>query len=388
METVRYREPFTVFPRKMKSGRVVWYYQTYDDNGKRTTAFSTGQITKSAAKATCRKLQREDKLLPSRGGRITFREYSIDWWDWDKCEFLQFKRSRMSISRSYADSGMIILKNHILPYFADMRLEDISAHDVEKWLQTLLEKGLSRTSCNHYKTFLSIMLGDAIRREILKEDVSKKITPLKSSTKAKGILSTAMIEKLFKEENRQGYWYNQRCYYANLLAACTGMRMGEILGLQFSDIKDDIISVTKQYLRKHGISPTKTKDSREIPIPEPLKNALEKLPHNSDDEFIFSSPSSSMTPLEPTTVWRSLRTALIKAGMKEEEIKEKNITFHSWRHYFNTMMRSNNISDSKLQKMTGHKSKEMTDHYTHYEVSDLKEIGQIQAKILPFTNAG
>lgn len=65
-----------------------------------------------------------------------------------------------------------------------------------------------------------------------------------------------------------------------------------------------------------------------------------------------------------------------------------NISFHSWRHYFNTIMRSNNISDSKLQRMTGHKSLQMTDHYTHYGLDDLKEIGDIQAKIIPFSNAG
>ncbi|MBF9018616.1 MULTISPECIES: site-specific integrase [unclassified Oceanispirochaeta] len=385
---MRYREPFTVFPRKMRSGRIIWYYQTYDDNGKRTTAFSTGQITKSAARATCRKLLKEDKLLPSRGGRITFGEYSKDWWDWDKCQFLKYKRTRRSISRSYADIGMIILRNQILPYFATMRLDEITAHDVEKWLQSMLGKGLSRTTCNHYKTFLSIMLSDAIRREILKEDVSKKIAPLKSSTKARGILSSDMVEKLFKEENRQKYWSNIKCYYANLMAACTGMRMGEVLGLQFSDINKETVSVTKQYMRKHGLSPTKTKESREIPIPEPLKNALEKLAHESDDDFVFSSPKRSNEPLEASTIWRSLRSALIKAGMEEDQIKEKNITFHSWRHYFNTIMRSNNIADSKLQKMTGHKSMEMTDHYTHYQIDDLKDIGKIQAKILPFSNAG
>lgn len=47
-------------------------------------------------------------------------------------------------------------------------------------------------------------------------------------------------------------------------------------------------------------------------------------------------------------------------------------------------MRTNNIADSKLQKMTGHKSKEMTDHYTHYGVEDLREMAKVQSRILPF----
>ena len=30
---MRYREPFTVYPRRLPSGRIVYYYQTYDDQG-------------------------------------------------------------------------------------------------------------------------------------------------------------------------------------------------------------------------------------------------------------------------------------------------------------------------------------------------------------------
>jgi len=41
---MRYRELFCVFPRTMKSGRRIYYYHTYDDEGKRTPARSTGAI--------------------------------------------------------------------------------------------------------------------------------------------------------------------------------------------------------------------------------------------------------------------------------------------------------------------------------------------------------
>ncbi len=368
----------------MKSGKVIWYYQTYDENGRRTNALSTGQTTKSAAKAMCRKLEKEDKLIPTRGSRMLFRDYAKDWWDWDKCEFLQFKRSRKSISRSYADAGMTIMKKHILPYFGSTRLEDITPHSVELWLQKMVDNGLSRSSANHSMAFLGIMLTDAIRREMLKEDVTKKVIPLKSSARRRGILDQATVQALFKESNREVLWLNPRCYYANLLAACTGMRMGEIRGLQYSDLGEGIVSVSKQFLMRHGLSPTKTKESREIPIPFELIEALRSLPHSDPDDFVFASPREHGNPMHPTSIWKALRAALNGLGMDTAEIKEKNITFHSWRHYFNTVMRTNNIADSKLQQMTGHKSSKMTDHYTHYGVQDLEEISRVQAKILPF----
>ena len=369
----------------MKSGKVIWYYQTYDENGHRTNALSTGQITKSAARAICRKLQREDKLIPTRGSQMLFRDYAKDWWDWDKCEFLKFKKSRRSISRSYADAGMTIMKKHILPYFGSTRLEDITPHIVELWLQKMVDNGLSRSSANHSMAFLGIMLTDAIRREILKEDVTKKVVPLKSSARQRGIPDQTTVEALFREVNREALWPNERCYYANLLAACTGMRMGEIRGLQYSDLGDGIVSVSKQFLMRHGLSPTKTKESREIPVPLELIEALRAFPHSNSDEFVFASPRDKGNPIHPTSISRALQNALIAQGMDLDEIKEKNITFHSWRHYFNTVMRTNNIADSKLQQMTGHKSSKMTDHYTHYGVQDLEEISKVQAKILPFS---
>ncbi len=385
---MRYREPFTVYPRTLKSGRIVWYYQTYDDSGKRTTAYSTGQTSKSAARHICRKLLREGKLLPDTGGRITFGTYSKDWWDWEKCEYLAYKRTRRNITKSYANSGQIILRNHILPYFKDMRMEDIRIYDVEKWLQSLVANGQSTTSANHYLSFLRIMMTEAVRRNILKEDISRKVPTLKKNDFTRGILPHDIVQKIFDESNIKEYWPNIKCYYASLLAACTGMRMGEVRGLRYSDLGKGMVSISRQFHAKFGVTDTKNHKCREVPLPQSLIDELLKMERKSDEDFIFASKHNNGNPIHPTSISRALISAVGKAGIKEEELKAKNITFHSWRHYFNTVMRSNNVSDSKLRSMTGHQSATMTDHYTHYATEDLKEIGNIQAKIIPFSNAG
>jgi hypothetical protein len=98
---MRYREPFTLYPRKMKSGLVVWYYQTYDENGRRTTARSTGQITKMAAKAYCLKLYKEDRLIPAKCNLEFFRDYAKDWWVWGKCEYLKLFEKIIDVNRHF-----------------------------------------------------------------------------------------------------------------------------------------------------------------------------------------------------------------------------------------------------------------------------------------------
>ena len=326
--------------------------------------------------------------MPVRDSRMTFGEYAKDWWDWDKCEYLKYRRTRRSISRRYADTGKSVLAKHILPYFSSKKLGDIKPYTLESWLQFLLDKGLSSTSANIYMSYLSVMLTEALRRGLIDQDICSKISPLKSSTTPKGIPDQMVVSTLFSERSRDTIWPNHKSYYANLLSACTGMRMGEILGLKFTDVGEDIVSVTKQFSRKYGLTPTKTKESREIPIPVSLSSALKGIEHVSENDFIFSTGRGENLPLHTTSLSYALKTALEKSGMTKEEIQEKKISFHSWRHYFNTIMRSNNITDSKLQRMTGHKSLQMTDRYTHYGLDDLKEIGDIQAKIVPFSNAG
>ena len=60
---MRYREPFTLFLRKLPSGKKIWYYRTYDKYNKRTNAFSSEKKSKTAAKAYCFDLLKKDLLL-------------------------------------------------------------------------------------------------------------------------------------------------------------------------------------------------------------------------------------------------------------------------------------------------------------------------------------
>ena len=78
----------------------------------------------------------------------------------------------------------------------------------------------------------------------------------------------------------------------------------------------------------------------------------------------------------------SLYRALERMGISKQERKERNICFHSWRHFFNTSMRAGNISDAKTQAITGHSTLEMTERYTHFTHEDLKEVNRIQIAII------
>jgi hypothetical protein len=77
----RYREPFTIFPRKLPSGKTVYYFRTYTPGGERTTAHSTGKTNKTQARNYCADLLAQGLLYSNTG--MTFGIYADGFFDED-----------------------------------------------------------------------------------------------------------------------------------------------------------------------------------------------------------------------------------------------------------------------------------------------------------------
>jgi integrase len=78
----------------------------------------------------------------------------------------------------------------------------------------------------------------------------------------------------------------------------------------------------------------------------------------------------------------ALYNAFKAIGIDEKERQRRLLTFHSWRHFFNTMLVMADISGSKLRSVTGHSSEEMTDYYTHFDTKKFTEIITVQENLL------
>jgi hypothetical protein len=135
---MRVKDVFSVFSRKPVSGKVVFYYQCYDDNGNHSSGLSTGQIAKTAARAYCMRLYREGNLFPNKHSYI--RGIRRPWWDWDTCDYLRNQKGRKDITQAYADNCRKMVKNQILPYFGKTRLDRITSEDINNWLLGFKER--------------------------------------------------------------------------------------------------------------------------------------------------------------------------------------------------------------------------------------------------------
>jgi integrase len=373
---MRYREQYTLIKRNLKSGKPVYYYRTYDENGNRTTAKSTGQSTKTAARTYCNELLKSGKLLNSTD--ITFADYSMDWWIYEKCPYIRSRIERKgSFSHTHADISRMNLEKHILPVFEKFKLNKISSDQIETWLLSFKEKGLSNTTANHNLATLQIMFNEAERLQYIQKNPVTEIKPLMMKPKDKNILTHLEVKTIFSISDMERVWGDPVLYTANLLGASTGMRLGEVIALQVENVFPEYVHVSQSYDRKYGIKDTKTHVSRNIPIPSLVAEHLKKLGMVIDSGFIFSR-SNGNEPIYYRSITNSLYKALREIGISEEERKTRNITFHSWRHFFNTTLRASNVPDSKLQELTGHKTDSMTAHYTQFDIGDFKDVRRLQ----------
>jgi integrase len=376
---MRAKAIFTVFGRKLASGKTVFYYQCYDEKGKRLWAKSTGLHKKTEAVAYCMKLYRDGLLIPPPKVP-TFGEYAEGWFDIETCRFLKWRQLHDPLSQGTVDIHRNNLTVHLKVFFSSYKLDEIDTEVLEDWFLDMTKKELKPSSINLAYRTLRLMLGEAVHRKLIKANPTYEVKELKIEETDRKILTLEEIRRLFPGQWNT-VWDSWTAYKANRIAACTGMRIGELRGLRGEYVFDDYILVAGQYTRHGYTSNTKTKTSRNIPINPAVKRELEELIAINGDGYIFSD-DGGVTPIRSELIERQLNKALERIGIDDSARKKRNLTFHAWRHFFNTFLRMANIADSKVQSVTGHKTLKMTEHYTHFDTRQFTEVREAQAKLL------
>lgn len=364
------RYPFTLIKRKKKTCDV-WYYRVWDIHGVRRE-YSTGETTKSKALAVVSELARNGTLLPEAmpTKTVSFGTYATDWWIWDKCQYVQGELLRgKKIGKRYVHNSRSALERYILPVFATVRLASISRLMVERWHTSLVsEKGLSAKTANNILSVLSVMLSEAVRNELIIKNPCDKVKQFVPDTEIRGVLSWDEAKDLL---SNSAYWDSLECHAASYLAACTGMREGEIIALQVRDVYDERIHVKQAWGDMDGIKSTKTGDERLLPLPVDLSDMLHKMIGNRSDKAFVFSPDGGQSKMDDHALLRGLQRALTAAGI---DYVSRNICFHSWRHFLNTQLIGHGISEVKTRKITGHTSTAMMDHYTHLSDKEYQDV--------------
>jgi integrase len=371
---------FTLYWRVFPSGKRVVYYSAYDENGKRQTGRSTGETTMTAARVKCNKLLKAGSLIPDNGYMPTFAEYAQGWWEWETCAYLKKRRKRYSLTQAYANNNKKNLHNQLLKYFGDMPLNKITRDDVEAWFDKLIEEEYQNTTINGYYGTLKTMLIEAVARKLIEKDPTDKMGRLVNDRKEIKIITPGEFKKLFVGDWKRVWEDDRISCTANKLAALTGMRACEALGLKGGFVYDDHIFLCKQF-DEYGYRDTKTKDKHNIPLPDDMTQDLKELKRMNGDGFVFSLDGGA-TPICRKTMYQDYHRALRNIGLSDDEISERHLHLHAWRHFFNTELLKGGLSIPQAQAITGHKSARMTEWYLHFDPNEFAQARQVQENLL------
>jgi integrase len=179
---------------------------------------------------------------------------------------------------------------------------------------------------------------------------------LAEDQKSRKILTPEEVRKFFAQK------MDERFLGINLLAATTGMRLGECRGLLAENVHEDWIDIVWNWQDREGLKKPKWGSSRAVPIPprtyEALHQLIEKNPWKSG--FVFYGEDAAK-PISRSLVAKNHTATLEAIGIKDHQ--ERGLSFHAWRHWYNSMLRGS-IPDHALRGLTGHRSDAMTDRYS------------------------
>ncbi len=193
------------------------------------------------------------------------------------------------------------------------------------------------------------------------------------------------FRKLFDPQGFARVWDKSLFHYTlNALASVTGLRLGEVQGIRWKSVKDGFLHIDSSWNRKYGLRHPKARSSRFVSIPEFVEGCLRLLrelePLFEPEVFVFHG-DDLRKPIDHKVVGKRLYRALEHIGISEEERRERNLSFHSWRHFANLYLRPL-MDDADLRKITGHRTQAMTEHYDHAAEQTITRIKPHQEHLL------
>lgn len=344
-----------------------------------TTARTTHETARGRAESWAIEYLKAGNIISKHN--ITLSEFSKDFFAWESPWATNKRITGKRISRHHCLDCAGIMKNHILPILGNMKLTQITEHAIEKFRNDIFKSGYSGNTTNRVLMTLREVLKAAKKQSLIQ--FVPEVEQVAERPKKKGILTIEEVKKIFSIE-----WNDFRGYAGNILACSTGLRIGELQALVISDIHldDGYIHVRRSYDKMFGLTETtKTGRARNIFIPQRIKEVLRDLisvnPHPENPEsFIFCGEKVHTKPVETKYFYRALYRALAIIGIDEAERKRRNLSFHSWRYFFNSLLINAKIPLQKIQSMTGHLTDEMTQHY--YHIDDMADVVETVQNVL------
>ena len=272
---------------------------------------------------------------------------------------ISFKIHQATRKESTIVRMMSNYNRHILPRFGKRRIDLITPSQLSLWQNDLLLKEkLSPKRIKDIRSVLSVIFEDAIHDELVSFNPARRMAKLPTQIRAE-------IHP-FNFEEIQAILNSAEGQFKNLFALgfFTGLRTGEIIGLEWNDInlEENILKVTRTVGRGIVSAPKTVGSIREVEILDVLKPYLL-------DQFKRTGKENSFVFLNEINR-HYFDTSKVRDPHWKKTLQRANVpyrTVYHMRHTFASMMIGNGENILWVSSMLGHTTPEMTlNRYTRY----------------------
>lgn len=248
-----------------------------------------------------------------------------------------------------------ILNGHILPAFGMLRLDEILQKHVDAFVKRELKRGIARKTINNRLAVLSSLLKYAHENKLI-ERPTLRLHLKRGGRKDAPIIAVASedVQRLVRAAT------DERYRVAVLLAAEAGLRIGEILGLQWGDLQDAELRVRRAVDSLGNVGLPKHDKTREVPLSPALARELGRMRRRG--LWVVSTLDGGM--LSYWAAVDAVRALYVRAGVDVPESETgETMPWHSLRHSFGTDCARRGVPLGTLKELMGHEKIETTLRY-------------------------
>jgi integrase len=314
-----------------------------------------------------------DELPDEAASRERFATVAQSW----------LSATRRRVKFRTADGYEELLRTRILPAFGERRIGSITSREIEAWLGSLVDSGLSTKTARNAYTPLVATFKYAQRHNMIRSNpcagVDLPATPDQAEFEGQPLTRIQVAALAAELDCHEPYGL------AGRLLAAVGLRAAEFAGLRIGDLDLDrgTVSVTRTLTRDRKAdrwiigTPKSRRGRREVPILDEvlladLRNYVRDHPRADDlDAPLFygraiggHSPDPSK-PLDGHVFYQwHLKPAARKIGLPHLRV-------HDLRHTAATLWHDDGIPLSVISRWLGHASVAVTDRvYVHLRPND------------------
>lgn len=281
-----------------------------------------------------------------------------------------------------------LVRLYIVPALGRQRLARLTPLHVQTLYSDLLDDGLSPATVNRVHAVLHKALEDAMRLDLIPRNVADRVTAPRAQRKEMHVLSQAQVRTFLDALD------GERLEALYVLAVTSGMRLGELLGVQWADIDLSCgwlqVQRNLQQDRETGAlylrQPKTASSRRQVALTPQAVDALrshrnrqrlERLRAGSawrDRGLVFCNEIGE--PVRPAAVYRRFLHILARSDLPR-------IRFHDLRHTCATLMLQAGVNAKVASGLLGHATVGMTlDTYSHVTDSMQQDAATALAKVL------